>query len=403
VDRWRCLRVAVAASSLLALVATGAAAEGDLADQLRETRQELESKEAELERTRAELAVVADQVRASDAELARMTSELAELERQLDAAREVVVQAQARTTAASAELQRVTQRLEDTRLRLEERERTFDDRVAAAYKYGTPSMATAIKGAGDVNEFLRGVYYIRSVMRSDRAVITEVTDAAQALVVDRAEADRLRDELAHQQELAAAAAAEAEDLASTQQKLTSMVETERARRAELMSQLEVEEALTAAEIDELQAESEALAEELRTSRWRAGAPGQGTWVWPTSGQVGSRYGYRTHPIYGGRRLHTGVDISGAFGQPIVAANEGLVVAAYCTPGGYGCRVVLDHGGGYASLYAHQSSFAVSEGEVVSGGQVIGYVGSTGASTGPHLHFEIRVNGAPADPMAYYTG
>lgn len=402
-DRWRCVRVAVAASSLLALVATGAAAEGDVADQLRETRQELESKEAELERTRAELALVADQVRASDAELARMTSELAELERRLEAAREVVAQAQARTAGATAELEQVTRRLEDTRLRLAERERTFDDRVSAAYKYGTPSVATAIKGAGDVNEFVRGVYYIRSVMRADRAVIAEVTDAARALVADRAEADRLRDELAHQQELAAAAAAEAEDLASSQRKLTAMVETERARRAELMSRLEVEEALTAAEIDELEAESEALAEELRSSRWRAGAPGQGTWVWPTSGQVGSRFGYRVHPIYGTRRMHTGVDISGSFGQPIVAANEGLVVAAYCTPGGYGCRVVLDHGGGFASLYAHQSNFAVAQGDVVSGGQVIGYVGSTGASTGPHLHFEIRVSGGPVDPMAYYAG
>jgi murein DD-endopeptidase MepM/ murein hydrolase activator NlpD len=398
--RWRAARAAVAVLALVSLMTTALAAQ-DVADELRETRQEMERKKAELERTREELAGVAEQVRASDAELERMTGELRALESRLAEAQAVLDEAREASATAAVELQRVTARLEETRLRLEEREHTFDRRVGAAYKYGNVSYTAALVGANDVNEFVTTMYYIRSVMRADRVVIREVTEATRSLVEDRAEADRLRDEMRGQEQRAADAAAEIEDVVASQRTLTEMVEQERARRAGLMDRLTVEEALTTAELAELEEQSAALAEKLRQSQWRAGAPGQGSWVWPTSGRVTSPYGYRTHPIWGDRRLHAGVDISGSYGQPIVAANEGLVVDAYCTPGGYGCRVVLDHGGGYASLYAHQSSFAVRQGDVVAGGQVIGHVGSTGASTGPHLHFEIRVNGAPVDPMQHY--
>ncbi len=126
-------------------------------------------------------------------------------------------------------------------------------------------------------------------------------------------------------------------------------------------------------------------------------------MWPTDGTVGSPFGLRVHPIYGGRRLHAGVDVAGPTGQPIVAANAGMVVTASCSPGGYGCRTVIDHGGGLATLYAHQSSFEVGEGQLVSAGEVIGRIGSTGASTGPHLHFEVRRDGVPEDPMPFYAG
>jgi murein DD-endopeptidase MepM/ murein hydrolase activator NlpD len=98
-------------------------------------------------------------------------------------------------------------------------------------------------------------------------------------------------------------------------------------------------------------------------------------------------------------LHPGIDIGAGMGTPIKAAASGrVIVAAYS--GGYGNLVVIDHGNGLATAYAHQSRIAVSVGQEVSQGQVIGYVGSTGFSTGPHLHFEVRVNGSPADPMGY---
>jgi murein DD-endopeptidase MepM/ murein hydrolase activator NlpD len=129
------------------------------------------------------------------------------------------------------------------------------------------------------------------------------------------------------------------------------------------------------------------------------APARLGLVRPVPGAVTSGYGYRIHPIYGNERLHTGWDMNGAMGSPIVAAASGTVIFA-SVKGGYGNTMMIDHGGGMVTLYAHQSQFAVGYGQQVSAGQVIGYVGSTGDSTGPHLHFEVRINGTPVNPSRY---
>jgi murein DD-endopeptidase MepM/ murein hydrolase activator NlpD len=115
--------------------------------------------------------------------------------------------------------------------------------------------------------------------------------------------------------------------------------------------------------------------------------------------ITSPFGYRIHPIYGTSRLHTGIDFGAGTGTEIHAAESGTVVSAG-PMGGSGTATIIDHGNGIATLYGHQSSIGVSEGQRVSRGQVIGRVGCTGACTGPHLHFEVRVNGTPVDPMPY---
>lgn len=113
----------------------------------------------------------------------------------------------------------------------------------------------------------------------------------------------------------------------------------------------------------------------------------------------SRFGFRTHPIFGTRRLHAGVDFRGATGTPVLAAAAGTVVFAG-PRSGYGNAVIIDHGGALATLYAHQNRLSVATGAKVAAGQAVGTVGSTGFSTGPHLHFEARLNGTPVDPLNY---
>ena len=115
--------------------------------------------------------------------------------------------------------------------------------------------------------------------------------------------------------------------------------------------------------------------------------------------VASPFGYRIHPIYGDRRLHTGVDFGASEGTPIHAAEAGTVVSAGWM-GGYGNATVIQHAGSLATLYGHQSAILVSVGQHVSRGQIIGRVGCTGACTGPHLHYEVRVNGTPVNPVPY---
>ena len=130
--------------------------------------------------------------------------------------------------------------------------------------------------------------------------------------------------------------------------------------------------------------------------------GSGSYIWPVdSTTISSDYGYRIHPIFNTERFHAGVDINANSGDPIYAADSGTVaIATYSSS--YGYYVVINHGGGNSTLYAHMSSMAVSAGDTVTQGQVIGYVGSTGWSTGPHLHFETRSGGSTVDPMTYFS-
>lgn len=133
--------------------------------------------------------------------------------------------------------------------------------------------------------------------------------------------------------------------------------------------------------------------------------GTGTYIWPLPGySAGTRtFGNQFHPILQVWRSHNGQDIGAPSGTPIIAADSGTAYTYPNSTGGYGNYVLVNHGGGRATLYAHMSSIGVSNGESVSQGQVIGYVGSTGLSTGPHLHFETRVNGSAVDPMSYFGG
>ena len=129
----------------------------------------------------------------------------------------------------------------------------------------------------------------------------------------------------------------------------------------------------------------------------------GSYIWPLPGYTpGSAYGWRIHPIWGDRRFHAGEDIAAPSGTPILAADSGLATVVPNNGNGYGNYIIINHGGGRTTLYAHMSAFAISNGQSVTQGQVIGYVGSTGNSTGPHLHFETRINGATTDPKSYFS-
>lgn len=149
-------------------------------------------------------------------------------------------------------------------------------------------------------------------------------------------------------------------------------------------------------------EIQAMAEELKKQQTPPTATGSYIWPCPSCKVVTSGYGNRTISIYGYERFHAGIDIGANMGAAIVAADGGTVtVSSY--DGGYGNYVMLNHGDGRATLYGHMSSRAVSVGQTVTQGQVIGYVGSTGNSTGPHLHFEVRINGGTVNPLNYFSG
>jgi len=192
---------------------------------------------------------------------------------------------------------------------------------------------------------------------------------------------------------------------SLEEKLVTLEENEE-RQADLRDAVEVRRDEWLGRIDEIDEDYDDLEKFIKNRQ--AVSQGQAPnaedlssdgYIWPTAGGVGSGFGPRFHPILRYNRPHTGLDIGGAQGAPIYSAKEGTVIFAGVR-GGYGNTVVVDHGDGLSSLYAHQSKFEVRNGAEVATGEIIGRVGSTGMSTGPHLHFEMRLFGTPIDPMPF---
>lgn len=344
---------------------------------------------------------------------------LSEVLAQLDAAR---AQAQARVEAVKHQLQQIdnriavkkrqltvaqkrmavlTSELQGILSELGDRTDVFVDRAVAAYKAGPTAAAESVLSGDSFNDVIDRYTYYQAALDADSDIIDEITvlrdgveerrleveareaeiaDARMALVADRAEAQVLHDERA-------AVLAERQSIVDQKQSILADVERKEAyHRAELLAYE--------------QAETEKLALLAAASSSNGAFPsGGGQLLWPAAGPVTSSFGYRVHPIFGDRRLHTGIDIGAAYGAPVVASDSGYVVFAGVMSG-YGNAIVIDHGGGLATTYNHLSSFTVSSGQNVSRGAQIGAVGCSGYCTGPHLHFEVRVDGSPVDPMPY---
>lgn len=265
------------------------------------------------------------------------------------------------------------------------------DATTAAHKVAL--LDTIGTDTADVVDQLRALEETRAdlVVEAERAQI-EADAIAAGLASDLTELEKRRN---RQVELKA-------ELDRRRARWESALATAEQEEADLEAFIRSEEERVARELERARAAAAAAAAAAGSSAPSApvGVIDADGWTWPTAGGVASGFGQRLHPILGYYRMHSGLDIGGAQGQPIWAANEGIVIMAGWN-GGYGNTVVIQHGdSSVTTLYAHMSGFATSVGSYVTSGQVIGYVGSTGLSTGPHLHFEVRISGSPVDPLPY---
>jgi murein DD-endopeptidase MepM/ murein hydrolase activator NlpD len=307
--------------------------------------------EASIKKTEKELKDVAEDIRKNNERIARIESEIALLEREVG-----------------------TQNSE------------LLERLRMMYMTGGSSMIEVLLSSESITDFLSNLDMIQKIHAYDIAVLDEL-DRKLGLVEDK------KDELAKVKE---ALALRHED----EKRKKNSLAKDKKELAAAQSKARSEAAEALEDLEGLEKASKDIEAELKELESR-GTYGGGKMGWPVGGAITSGFGWRVHPISRKRSFHAGIDISAATGTPVRAAADGLVIkSAGGWNGGYGNMVIIDHGSGITTLYGHNSSLAASVGSSVKRGDVIAYAGSTGNSTGPHCHFEVRVNGSPQNPMGW---
>ena len=379
---------------------------GPTAGEQREQREQLEQRarlEDDLEAATDEERRLAGELTAAAAERQRLQLRLADVAARAGEALEALEVAEVQLGQANEDLASAVRRLEATERALAAGIEELQDQAVDSFIVGgNDEPIGVLMEAQDMREVGAASTYRDVVLEHQDTIVERV---------ERLKVERVRDERAARRAKAAAEAAVAgagqrrADVEAEQAELESLEVANAAavlNHTTLLADVQARKSRYESELAALVRLSSSLAAAIAARQYgQVVSPAAGgLFVLPIpTARLSSSFGPRIHPIFGTARLHAGMDLAAPTGTPIGAAALGTVVTAGVL-GGYGNAVVLDHGGGLSTLYAHQSAIAVSVGQVVEPGQVVGLVGSTGYSTGPHLHFEVRVLGRPVDPLNY---
>lgn len=357
-----------------------ASSTSQLQKQVNEAKKNTTAAKKQLDEVKKNRANVANEVLSIDDDINRAENNLAATQAAIEQAEINLVQLEADLAIA-----------EENCLEYDE---DFKTRARLMYENGTTSYLEVLLGASSFGDFLGRVELIREIVEYDKKMLAEMIESRDAI-------RQAKDAIATEKENLESKKLE---LAALREELEYRLEAKELLLAQLMADEEAyKKAYEKAEADEKRIQKELAkraAEEAKngTTRTYTGS-GEFLWPCPASSRITSYYGYRIHPVYKTRKFHAGIDVGAGYGSNIVAAESGTVITA--TYGsGYGKYVVVDHGSGITTLYAHCSSLLVNVGDKVTRGQVIAKVGSTGVSTGNHLHFEVRIKGSTTDPLTY---
>ena len=338
-----------------------------------------------------------------------VSAKLKQIQADLDAANARLQSIQTKQAEINAQIAQTQNEIVKMEAYLKTRQDVLNRRVRAIYMHGQLNYLEVILGANSFSDFANRVELLKRVIRSDYNLILEIQKQKAAIEAKKAQLEEDKRQL---DALAAEAEKTRQEIAkkkAEQQKVLDAAKSNKAAAAQMEQDLNAQLASVRNLIQQRLAAAEAArqaAQQQVASDDEGGGgsddnyvQGTGAMGWPCSGPITSPFGYRTHPIFGTTIFHAGIDIGVDYGTPIHAADSGVVVYSGWISG-YGNAVIIDHGGGISTLYGHNQSLAVSEGQSVSKGSVIAYAGSTGNSTGPHCHFEVDVNGSPVNPMGY---
>ena len=358
----------------------------DLTNQLSNIQQQMTNeanKKSEAEKT---IGTVYEQLHAIQIELDTATAELK--------------QVQAERIQLDQDITKTESELKAAQARLQSREKVFYKRVRDIYINGRLSYLDVVVGSKDFSDFANRMEMLKRILQSDMDLINTIKTEREEIASKKAKLEEDR--------------AKVLELEKVAQEKQNLINQKKAERQAVLERAMNDRDTAERAYNELMASSASITAMLqqraaeRAAAAAAASQGGGgaTWVQgtgqlaaPVNAPITSDFGWRIHPIYGTRRLHAGTDFGVDEGTPVHAADGGVVVEAGWISG-YGYTVIIDHGNGMSTLYAHNSDVAVSPGQTVSKGQVVSYSGNTGGSTGPHLHFEVRINGEPTDPMGY---
>ena len=396
----RARRLLIAAlTALLLLAAVPAAGADDLDSDLQSVRNRISSLSDEIDAASANRGALARDIQATATRMDAVLDSMAALRMDVLAVTSEVSKKQSDLRSVRSELHAKYQSLALTRSELGTARDDAAQYAMESYMgagLGVPTVALSAKVWTDIGI---GLAYLDQVTASG----TDTVERFESLLVDEQHASDTiaAHEVTLSADLAELAAAE-ERLGALQNELqrsSDALQEEYRRQRTLLASYDAEIEEIEVEIASLEKEQSSI-KKVIAERAKAAGAAPGSLVRPVPGGISSAFGPRIHPIYGYSLMHSGVDMNGDMGQKIVAAAAGTVFFAG-VKGGYGNSIMIDHGGGMVTLYAHQSKFAVSNGQKVNTGQVIGYVGTSGVSTGPHLHFEVRINGNPVNPVKYF--
>ena len=342
----------------------------DLQDQIQQSHEELEEVQSQLSENLQQIEKLDEKIRESE-------NQIEELDAQVKSLQEEIAGIQSQLDVAEKNY--------------EKQKDIMEKRLVAIYEAGDTKYLDVLLKSSNISEFLSNYYLVTEIASVDKDLLDEVESEKKEIELSKQKLEK------NQETLATAL--------QTQTKTATVLQNTKALRENYISRLSDEEKAKQAQIDEMTQQYEAVNNQILeiAKQGLDTAYIGGVLAWPVPGytKITSNYGMRVHPITGQYKLHTGVDISAPIGANFVAANDGIVTKAeYNTA--YGNMVVIDHGGGISTLYAHGSEILVTVGQTVKKNDAILKVGSTGYSTGPHAHFEVRINGVVTNPIPYIT-
>ena len=351
-------------------------------NELQEQKSEIQEK---LNQTNEELNIVNE-------DLTQNLQQIQKLDENIQANEETINKIDEDISKIETEIKEIEKKLEDATITYKKQKDLLDARLVEIYEAGDTNYLEIVLGARSISDFFATYYIVSELASYDIELLEFVEEKKNEIEQDKNKIYDKRTEL--------------ENKERTASKTKIALSNTRVLRQNYISKLSQEEQELQAQIDEYNAQINSIETEIRSlaktinfGEDYSGGPMQ----WPIPGHytITSNYGMRVHPITGVYKLHTGVDISASMGTEFTAIANGVVVKAEYNSA-YGNMVIIDHGGGVQTLYAHGSEIVATLGQVVNAGDVIVKVGSTGYSTGPHAHFEVRVNGNPMNPLDYVS-